>query len=457
MRNILLLALFFMICRVTQAQAAPTIEYFTVDNLALNYPAVERGVEAANFSWRAVGLRDGDEMQMHAWVGGQWVVIGTGFEPEKTDRLVIAHPLDYILPRYRLSVVDSTGTIVAEQILELNYAPPEGLPVISMFTTFPADIRTIKPMAFDLPLHIQWQVTNRWFNSSIVFEQVMPDGTVLDAEVTRPGWQYAHKDDYVNIVYPGDYADVVLQLRVINRDDNSTLVKKSLVLHVVNEEIPQPEMVNFAVSAETIDPGGTLTLAWEVANTDVVFIEYHDGNPNGSCAGLLEAVWELPADGTLDVTVPPLSDNSYLEFYLFADYYLPGSRHNCGSRQTPLGHLTVDLTDYRGQGVEYFRAEPYIVESGDTITLSWSVTEGESVTIRYPIMSLNNTITSLDDLPTYQTFEHLPLTGTLDLTIPDSIDDILTGYLLLYIIEEGTMPPAHDRNTSLIYRRPESD
>ncbi|MCZ7544301.1 MAG: hypothetical protein M5R40_12555 [Anaerolineae bacterium] len=356
-RAVLVLCLLLFMGVETQSQPAPTIEYFTVDNHALDYPAVEAGVEAANFSWRVVGLREGDQMQMHALVGGQWRLIGAGFAPEKTDQLVIAHPLDFIPPTYRLSVVDAAGTPVAEHVLELSYAPPEGPPTVSMFLAFPP-VEIIPLSAFDEPFHVQWRVSNRWFNSNLVFEQVLPDGTILNAEYPRPaGWQYAHKADYLHIVYPGDYQDVVLQLRVVNRDDGSTLAREQLTLHVDNNVAPQPEAVTFTVSPETAQPGETVTLAWEVVNTDVVFIEYHDGNPSGRCAGNLERVYELPTKGTVEITTPEAA-YSALQFRLFADFYIEGTRHNCSSPQTPLGELSVSLTDYIGQGVEYFGVEP---------------------------------------------------------------------------------------------------
>lgn len=452
MRISWILCLLLAIVTPAQAQAAPTIEYFTVDNTALSYPAVEAGTEAANFSWRAVGLRPGDEMQMHALVSGQWVVIGTGFEPEKTDRLVIAHPLDFVPPQYRLSVVDSNGVIVTESIIELGYAPPEGLPEISMFLAFPPG-EVISVDAFDAPFHVQWQVRNRWFNSNLIFEQLLPDGTVLKAEYPRPlEWQYAHKDDYLPLVYPGDYEDVVLQLRVVNREDSGTLAQQQLRMHVENNTIPQPEAIAFDVTPKTAKPGEVITVTWDVKNTDAVYIEYHDGNPNGSCAGNLEEVYEMPPSGSLEITAPEAAFSA-LQLRLFADFYTGGSRHNCSSRRTPLGELRVELTDYIGQGVEYFRVEPTHVRIGDTVTVSWSVSEGESVTITYPQYAQNSAIMDMASQPTYITYSDLPLTGSLEITIPDAdeIRDALWGYLLLYIIEDGVMPPITDSSATLIY------
>ena len=441
------------------AQSGPIIESFTVDQSTLSYPEVEGGTAAANFSWRAVGLRESDQMQMHAWVGGHWILIGEGFEPEKTDQLVISHPLDFVPPKYRLSVVDATGTIVTEQILELSYAPPAELPSISMFYAFPP--RDVIPMsAFDEPFRIQWEVRNRWFNSNIVFEQILSDGTVVNAEYPA-AWQYAHATGYVQLVYPGDYQDVVLQLRVVNRDDGSTLAQQQLILHVANSQLPQPELVSFTATPELVDLNGTVTLNWEVANTDAVFIEYEDGNPNGSCAGNLEEVYELPPSGTLDVTAPDWAI-SPLRFRLFADYHTSGDRHHCGSNQTPLAELPVELTDYVHQGVEYFHIEPYRIDPyhfvpGDTFTVSWSVTEGQSVTITYPNLDAAQDQSDPNSIPVFATYADLPLTGSIEVTIPDNPGirayTYGYGYLWLYVIEAGEMPPVPDDSLTVFYDR----
>lgn len=450
---LLFLSMFLTAVLPVSAQALPIIEYFTVDNDALNYPAVENGTEAANFSWRATGLRPGDEMQMHALVGGQWVVIGTGFEPQKTDRLVIAHPLDFILPRYRLSVVDSAGAIVAEQTLELHYAPPNGLPSISMFLTFPGPTSEIPLSAFDAPFHVQWRVINRWFNSNLVFEQVMPDGTIRSAEYDHDvEWQYAYKEGYVHIVYPGDYQDVVLQLRVVNPNDGSTLAQQRLTLHVRNDAAPAPELVSFSVTPQSVNPGDTVTVAWEVRNTDEVFIEYQDGNPNGSCAGNLEQVYEMPASGMMQVKMPDLAYAAPV-FRLFADYYIGGDRHNCLSSRTPLSEATVELFDYIGQGLEYFHTDPTVTMFGSTVRLSWSVTDGDSVTITFPILPESSDFRSLSTLPTYAVYSDLPLVGSIDVTLPaDAPKDRFEEFFLLYIFEDGGLPPVPDATASVVYR-----
>jgi hypothetical protein len=421
------------------AQSMPTIEYFTVDKEFLNYPAVEGGTETAVFNWRAINLREGDRMQMHALVGGQWGLIGTDFEPEKSDTLVIAHPLDFAMPQYRLSVVDASGTIVAEAFLELPYASQTELPVISMFLAL-HPMPTITMSQLDEPFQVQWQVRNRWFNSNLIFEQILPDGTVLNAEVARPAWQYAHKADYLQLVYPGDYADVVLRLRVINVYDGSTLVQQDLVLAITDSPVAPAEVLTFSATPEVVNPGESVTINWEVTNSDVVFIEYYEGWINNSCPTIYR---DLPLSGSLTVTAPELAFRG-LQFLLFTDFYVGGSRHHCGSFREPAAELTVDVTDYIGQGVGYFRPESYYSTFGEQVILSWEVSEGDSVTI---LQLVEDRMPSLGEAPiAYETYSNLPLAGTLEVTIPDNqiVRTSITRHFLLYIIEAEPLPTFPD-------------
>src|SRR4051812_25169953 len=97
----------------------PYIDFYTADRLAVDYPGVEEGIEAVNMSWKAVNVSDGNFMRMEAWVGGRWVLIGEHFVPEKSDRIVVSHPLSFDHPLYRLTILDGSGTIIDEKRLEL--------------------------------------------------------------------------------------------------------------------------------------------------------------------------------------------------------------------------------------------------------------------------------------------------------------------------------------------------
>ncbi|MBA3873307.1 MAG: hypothetical protein H0X30_29590, partial [Anaerolineae bacterium] len=99
----------------------PLIESYTADRLAVDYRGVEAGTEAVNMSWKADNVSDDNFMRMEAWVGERWVLIGEHFAPEKSDRIVISHPLSFAHPLYRLTILNKDGEIVDERKLELTY------------------------------------------------------------------------------------------------------------------------------------------------------------------------------------------------------------------------------------------------------------------------------------------------------------------------------------------------
>lgn len=104
--------------------------------------------------------------------------------------------------------------------------------------------------------------------------------------------------------------------------------------------------------------------------------------------------------------------------------------------------------------VDYFRATPTVTTIGDRVTLSWSVTEGDSVTITHPIYDesdLGDTL--LEVLPMFQEFENLPLTGSLEVTIPDLPAErrSISGAFLLFVIKDGNFPAAYNAKTSVVY------
>jgi len=288
--------------------------------------------------------------------------------------------------------------------------------------------------------------TESLFNSNLVFEQIMPNGTILNAEYERPvEWQYAHKADYLQFVYPGDYEDVVLRLRVVNRDDGSTLVQQDLVLAVTDSPVASAEVLAFSASPEIINRGESVTISWEVTNSDVVFIEYYEGFIANPCPTIYR---DLPLSGSLTVTAPDLAFRG-LTFLLFTDFYVGGSRHHCGSFREPAAELTVAVTDYIGQGVEYFRPESYYSTFGEQVMLSWEVSDGESVMI---LQLAEDRFPNLGETPVaYATYSNLPLTGTLEVTIPDNpiVRASITRHFLLYVIEDEPLPSFPDAQASV--------
>lgn len=161
----------------------PSIEFYTADRLVVDYPGVEAGLEAVTMSWKAVNVPGDHFMRMEAWVGGRWVLIGEHFAPEKSDRIVVSHPLGFSTPLYRLTILDSSGQIADERRLEIGYSDAETTPRIAQLT---APVRGGIPVDAlqngSVTVPVLWRIEERGYRQQPVIEQVaMPSGAVIAA------------------------------------------------------------------------------------------------------------------------------------------------------------------------------------------------------------------------------------------------------------------------------------
>lgn len=215
--------------------AQPDIEFYTADRLAVDYPGVEAGVEAVNMSWKAVNVSGDSFMRMEAWVGGCWVLIGEHFEPEKTDRIVVSHPLSFDPPLYRLTINNGRGEIIDERRLELTYIDTPTTPQIVQFIApvrggVPAD--SLRSGEVSIP--ILWHVENRSYNQQPVIEQVaMPSGGVVAAPLNDLQMWLPREGERSIRLSPVDGDTIFLRLRVVDTTSKQTLAENLITLPVV--------------------------------------------------------------------------------------------------------------------------------------------------------------------------------------------------------------------------------
>ncbi len=233
-----LLAAVLLIFGVTAIRGTqPSIEFYTADRLAVDYPGVEAGIEAVNMSWKAVNLSSDDFMRMEAWVGGRWVLIGEHFAPEKSDRIVVSHPLTFAHPLYRLSILNGRGKMIAERPLEFSYAETRTTPQIVQFI---APVRggvnktALSQGAFSVP--VLWHIENRNYNQQPVIEQVtVPAGEVIGTPLgDLQTWQPRQGEGSLRLA-PVEGEIVYLRLRVVDTGSQQTLIESLITLPVVEQ------------------------------------------------------------------------------------------------------------------------------------------------------------------------------------------------------------------------------
>ncbi len=264
----------------------PYIEFYTADRLAVDYPGVEVGTEAVNMSWKAVNVTGADFMRMEAWVGERWVLIGEHFAPDKSDRIVVSHPLSFAHPLYRLTILDSHEEIIDERKLELTYTDTQtALQIIQFIAPVRGGIAAdaLQKGGFSVP--VLWHVEQRNNNQQPVIEQVsMPSETVLASTGDINVWLPRQGQQTIRLS-PVDGDTVFLRLRIVDLPSKQTLAENLVTLPVVKNPSafhlsPLPSLDNATINhIRAIYQDGQAQ-----GNTPYSFIKIGDSNIAGDAA-----------------------------------------------------------------------------------------------------------------------------------------------------------------------------
>jgi hypothetical protein len=407
---------------ISWAQSRPSIDEFTVDRDDLSPEGVERGFEVANFSWSVSGLRPDDRLQMHALVGEGWALIGENFESVKTDQLVIAHPLDFVKPTYRLSVVNATGERSAVRIIEIEYAPnPFEPPIITRFSVDATALRPSESGEGQAILPVAWSIDRRWTNSNPVFEQILPDGETVNIELPREkSWLRAEGDGVVQPIPVESGQPLRLRLRVIDVDTDMTLTWRDLMIPAAPNS---PDAEDFYVDPRDPAPNSAITIVWSVPAATRVWVlgysraDFAEPNPLP-----IVTYAQQPSSGVINFVLP--SDvTEGMWFDLYADQFAPG--------MVPAAHedLLINPDATTPPRVSYFRAfmqqptQPGDIPRaapGETIRAEWAALNADSVRIElgYGILP-SAPRRDAPPLPVVLEWDGLPIYGSLNITLPD--------------------------------------
>lgn len=268
----------------------PTIEFYTADRLAVDYPGVEEGVEAVNMSWKAINVSGENFMRMEAWVGERWVLIGEHFAPEKSDRIVVSHPLSFGHPLYRLTILSGSGEIIDERKLELTYTNAETKPQIVQFIApVRGGVAADELKSGDVSVPVLWHVENRNYNQQPVIEQVkMPSAeTIAPSLGDLKRWLPREGEQLIQLS-PVDGETLFLRLRVVDTASNQTLIESLITLPVVAKS--NSDVLSAATSLPEFD-AATLDHARKIyadgqaqGNTLHSFMKIGDSNIAGDSA-----------------------------------------------------------------------------------------------------------------------------------------------------------------------------
>lgn len=176
-----------------------------------------------------------------------------------------------------------------------------------------------------------------------------------------------------------------------------------------------PVIEKYAVSATTVQAGQTVKLSWKVTGASEVAIYG------------IEKDTELQAEGSLEVW--PLASTSYVLIAYGTDGTVTSKS------------LTVNVDAKQSSAkIDYYKATPTQVQAGQTVNLSWKVTNGKST--RIVGIDSDNQKTSELTLPITGNVEVWPLVTTTYLLEATGLNgEIVSSALTINVVKAPTVKP----------------
>jgi hypothetical protein len=292
----------------------------------------------------------------------------------------------------------STGIVYAQ-----NTAPE-----ITTFTSHIDKIDRVQAWSGNTYVLVSWRVDNRPANTNLVFEQVLPDGTLLNIELPRLFWWVDSVGiGFVNLVYPGDSINAItLRLSVVNAAKD-ILAYRELQIQI-EDNLARPQIDSFYanvpdISSQQLRAGeARIEVGWFTSNrTEQMNLVFEQVLPNGQVVNV-----ELPrphiwvnSQGT-GITAPIYPGDGVAHVHLQVRLYLLNSNETLDTRtifvpiqehiQAPGPTPTRSTSD---PVINHFTVNPSSATEGDEITLSWDVSGVNSVRLisSFPGASQPNT------------------------------------------------------------------
>jgi hypothetical protein len=226
---------------------------FAPDVRSITVEAVESGAAPINLTWQVVGLTDQNRLLLHALSQGQWLPLTDQSLPASgSARLIVSSTGDFTPPTYRLGVFDLQGNLLTQYIVTLpfdtSFTPPT---TIEVFTAQTNGVEFVELGQNRSRIPITWRVRGRAATANLVFEQLLPDGRAISAELPRAiRWiPSAGQGVLAPILTSNDMTRVQLRMRVVDLRDGTVLAEAFLELPVTRDgaTLPPPTPIPTAI------------------------------------------------------------------------------------------------------------------------------------------------------------------------------------------------------------------
>lgn len=223
----------------------PAILSFTSDARTITVEALESGAAQIALSWQTVGLTDDFSLRLFALVVSDWTPLtDQNLPPVGSARLVVQPSLDFNPPTYRLAIFDRQNRVISQHIVTLPFdttAPPPTPQIVSFEATVGGvDFVDLGQNRARIP--VVWRVRGRPPTSNLIFEQLLPDGRAVSAELPRLNrWIASNGEGVVAPILPdNDALNIQLRLRVVDLADDTVYAEQVITLPIIRGGAPIP-------------------------------------------------------------------------------------------------------------------------------------------------------------------------------------------------------------------------
>jgi hypothetical protein len=419
----------------SQGDTTPAITSFTTPWTQVDRVALARRTARIPVSWKTTNrpvtanlvfeqvLPNGHVINVELPRENPWVAsAGDGIAAPilpgwDSDHIVLRVQLVSLLTRH---VYDERTIMLA--IGTTNTNPP----AITSFTTCCPTVKESDLAARTARMPVSWTTANRPVTANLVFEQVLPDGRVVNVELPRViPWVASAGDGVAAPISPGNGADtLLLQVRLVDLVDGRVYDRREIVVAIDRSPAPSPSIRYFYTTATRANAARLaarterIPVLWTVDNRpDGSNLVFEQVLPDGSALNVelpREIPWVASSGSGVVAPVLPSSGNTLvirLRLINLAD----GTTLVTSEFTLPIegqGNPTVQIV--------YFSATPETALYNSTVTLSWEVRNASQISIREVY----------SDGRYGQWYPNLSASGTLDVITPEPPQPNIT-YLLV--------------------------
>lgn len=281
---------------------------FTSDVNTVNYADVEAGTASATLSWQTINTNGQYRLALDTYQQNRWVSLlgeNEALPLNGTRQVTVAHPQNYGVPTYRLTLHTTRGDVIGQQFITIPYAPSaQAAPHIVSFSTLTPSIDTNLLVQNNARLTVNWQIADRAPNTLIRFEQVLPDGSTISVEPSRSVlWLPSRGDGGITPRSTASKDDLHFRMSLINLEDNSVIDQAEFSLPVIGTVIQAPQIVrqpSSPISTFSAEPNASsVTLNWDAGDAQRVEVLQQVANEGPTTLYI-----QLPPSGSLTVPIP---------------------------------------------------------------------------------------------------------------------------------------------------------